>query len=300
MTIFLEIWLFFSTLLIIATFFGAVAKFHWFFNLWTHFRVQYFLLSGVLIFSSTYLSKIPHEEIFGFLLLICFCWNGILILPYFKFKKIETKNLLSLQKFKNLKIFFSNFYKNNYHTSLLLKQIEKENPDFVGIVEFNEQQKLGFEPLNENYPYSADICRNDGFGLAFYSKFPFEKIYQSLFENQPFFILKILQPQKTFHVTIAHPPPPKAINEAKIFQEQLKELTEQIKGKDMIVIGDFNASPWCYHFQKFLKNTNLQNPRKIFGLKFSWMRLTPFFLPIDHILASTNFAFTNFQILKHV
>lgn len=294
----LYLWIFFSSLLILATIFATFAKKHWFFDLWTHFRPQYYLLSIVLIFLNPYVPDFNHKNLLLAFIIFTLIINGKEIFPYFKL----LKPTLSQRGLGDFRILFQNIYKENIKTNKLINLINEQNPDIAAIVEYRSCHDMDLHAIKSKYENFWGICLDNGFGMALFSKYKFELIYKGGFEHMPFAIFKIFHPKKPFLFTIFHPSPPMSQTWAKAFQSQIKELESEIKklNQDIIVVGDFNASPWGWHFKNFLKQTNLQDPRKIFGFNFSWMRSTPFFLPIDHILSSQSFKFQNFKICKSV
>lgn len=290
----LYLWYFLTGLLIFSTTAGFLGKYHCFLNLFSHFRQQYFYLSLLLFISLIYIGPLPYLALLAAALFICIMLNGEQIFYYYLGRYNFIDEDLQLP---TLKVFFSNIYKNNHQFDRVLSQIEELKANFVAIVEFTPEHKIGLESLNKNYNYSYEHCREDGFGMAFYSQYPFELVHQSRQFDIPFLIFRVQHSAKAFHLAIFHPPPPLFADWARIFEVQIQELTDLIHGKDAIVVGDFNASPWCYHFQQFLKKTRLQDPREIFGINFSWMKHSPLALPIDHILASDTFQFADFQVL---
>lgn len=68
-----------------------------------------------------------------------------------------------------------------------------------------------------------------------------------------------------------------------------KEQVEK-HGEDtsIIVVGDFNSTPWSQQFRKLLRTTKLINTQRGRGLQATWHSRYPSFLrmPIDHILCS--------------
>ncbi len=310
MSLLVNIWYFFTILLIIANIFAFLARFHFFFDLWSHFRVQYFLLGFSLIVSSF---LIPPPSLSGGLLafiILGSIGNLYFILPYLKFRKkrpiaraSEMKSRCDKNDLCDLKILFSNIYRDNFKFANLFNQIDEKKPDVIAIVEFAEHHKKAFEALDKGYDYKFELVRLDGFGMAFYSKYPFEEIYRSIEMDIPFLIFKVSDPTKFFHIAILHPPPPIFKDWFEIFDFQLKELTEQISIqnlKNTIIAGDLNASVFGHFYKRFIKENNLLDPRKFFGLNLSWAKSTPFFLPIDHILTTKNFQFKQFEILNNV
>jgi endonuclease/exonuclease/phosphatase (EEP) superfamily protein YafD len=69
-------------------------------------------------------------------------------------------------------------------------------------------------------------------------------------------------------------------------QQQLQQ------GRNLIVIGDFNSTPWSALFRQLLPNSGLVNSQTGFGLQPSWNANLPSLLqiPINHCLHSRSIA----------
>ena len=62
----------------------------------------------------------------------------------------------------------------------------------------------------------------------------------------------------------------------------------QERGREVLVIGDFNQTPWSNRFQDLLEDGNLLNGQRGHGLQTTWPASLPPFLriPIDHTVHS--------------
>lgn len=73
-------------------------------------------------------------------------------------------------------------------------------------------------------------------------------------------------------------------------------LPQQTKDKrEVVVIGDFNTTPWSGRFRKFLKDSNLRNSLRGFGLQPTWHAAlpSPLMIAIDHCLHSKSITTIN-------
>jgi endonuclease/exonuclease/phosphatase (EEP) superfamily protein YafD len=63
-------------------------------------------------------------------------------------------------------------------------------------------------------------------------------------------------------------------------------------GYPMLVIGDFNNTPWSARFQRLLTTSGLRNSSNGFGYQPTWPAFlpAPLAIPIDHCLVSPNLA----------
>jgi endonuclease/exonuclease/phosphatase (EEP) superfamily protein YafD len=63
---------------------------------------------------------------------------------------------------------------------------------------------------------------------------------------------------------------------------------QQENKREVVVIGDFNSTPWSGRFRKFLHDANLRNSQRGFGLQPTWSASLPsvLMIAIDHCLHS--------------
>ena len=75
---------------------------------------------------------------------------------------------------------------------------------------------------------------------------------------------------------------------------------QQEQGRSAIVIGDYNATPWCAPFQAMLRDGGLVNSQLGRGHQGSWpVPLPPFMrIPIDHCLHSPDLVTVRREILS--
>jgi len=54
----------------------------------------------------------------------------------------------------------------------------------------------------------------------------------------------------------------------------------------LIVVGDFNVSPWSYYYKRFVNEIGLKNVDSVWNILFTWRLfiLPIFWSNIDHVL----------------
>ena len=64
---------------------------------------------------------------------------------------------------------------------------------------------------------------------------------------------------------------------------------QQAQGHQVIIIGDFNSTPWAHPFRQLLRDAMLINGQTGFGIRNTWPAVLPNMLrlPIDHVVHST-------------
>ena len=103
----------------------------------------------------------------------------------------------------------------------------------------------------------------------------------------PSITAKIRSRGKEFTVIATHPLPPVSPSYFYLRNEQLEKLPDFINGAEdpVLLLGDLNCTPWCYHFQQLLERTGLKNSSRGWGLHATWPTALPLLLiPIDHCL----------------
>ncbi len=68
-------------------------------------------------------------------------------------------------------------------------------------------------------------------------------------------------------------------------------------GREVVMIGDFNATPWSRRFKKFLTDSQTYDSMLGFGIQNSWSAIVPGWmgLPIDHAVYSSGLQVTERQ-----
>jgi endonuclease/exonuclease/phosphatase (EEP) superfamily protein YafD len=69
----------------------------------------------------------------------------------------------------------------------------------------------------------------------------------------------------------------------------------------VVVMGDFNATPWSMPFRDFLSESKLMNTRQGFGILPSWpCDMLALRIPIDHILVDEKLAASHLEITDDI
>ncbi|MCP4093983.1 MAG: endonuclease/exonuclease/phosphatase family protein [Planctomycetes bacterium] len=169
-------------------------------------------------------------------------------------------------------------------------EIESKNPQIVVFLEVNSwwQSELdGF--LSSTYPYSQAQPREDNFGMTIFSKIPWSELQVlDLGGDQvPSMLATFDNDGKPFHMLAVHFFPPMGKNGTRRRDEAFKQLPSAIADLpfETMVVGDLNATPWCYPFRRLLTESKLLDSTTGFGLQPTWPTdLKLMSIPIDHCL----------------
>lgn len=264
----------------------------WPLDLTGHFRVQYLVISLVLL---PLLALTPATKIrtAGLVLVIPAASLNLYVLAPFCFaakpKILPTNNAIRLLQF--------NVNTANRAYSAFDKLIEKVQPNLLCLEEIDDGWKTHLESLKDKYPYQLIRPRPDNFGIALLSQYPILKaqLLPLGSAHVPTILARLnLNPKDELPILVAvtHPVPPILPEFVHMRDEQIKLLADELikakKNKDpVIVAGDLNTTPWSSTIRDFTKRANLND--SILGRPWQSSWPTNNFLlsiPIDYIFTS--------------
>lgn len=194
-------------------------------------------------------------------------------------------------------------YNVNYQlwNTAAVEQLARAHPaDIFGLVEpYNEQAVDLWKRVQDIYPY---YYRATGGNLSLFSRYQMieartdnlNSLHQSLFAT-----LDIQG--KPVQVIVLRPPAPRTLDHFSRRNQVLRSLADYAKqqSSSLIVMGDFNTTPWSFYLHEFVQRSNLRNASLGHGLQPTWYyaTYTKFFasthflfqfikIPIDHIFLS--------------
>jgi endonuclease/exonuclease/phosphatase (EEP) superfamily protein YafD len=109
---------------------------------------------------------------------------------------------------------------------------------------------------------------------------------------------------RTLTLVSPHPPPPVTLMAVERQRAQFTSVAERINatGGPVLVVGDFNATPWASVFREFIGKTDLRNARWGRGIKPTWPTMLPAVcrIPIDHCLHNEDVVIDDFRLGPHI
>lgn len=264
-----------------ATVFGFLGQFSWLLDLFSHFRVQYFL--GLAILGVLLLAMKRRRTAVVFLIFAGI--NLFVVLPLYFGSRVSTPP--SMQPIRAMQL--------NVNTNLgdarrVKSVIEQFNPDLVVLEEISSQWVADLQWLSKSHPHSRIAPREDNFGIGLFSKFPLPEHEIVLIGDAevPSIIAKVDTGQTYFVIVATHPLPPINADYSRWRNNQLDSLPEYVPSSlPLVLMGDLNATPWNHHFRKLLEQTGLQDSSRGHGFQPTWPSHNPLlWIPIDHFLHS--------------
>ncbi|HAI69157.1 MAG TPA: endonuclease/exonuclease/phosphatase [Gammaproteobacteria bacterium] len=260
---------------------GYLSTRHWTFELTSHFKVQYFVLSIFCVFICLWL----RQWAWASLSLLGLILNGIVVLPwYFPSLENHTQN-------DSLSILLSNVNIENKNYSALIQLVVAEKPDILIVQEGNKEWIKHLKVLEKTLPYVEAPHKSYFFGIVIFSRFPFEETQMLSLgrSGRESILAKIKINHKMLSLLTTHPLPPITEGLFEHRNSQLFEVKSFIKqlASPKMLIGDLNTSMWSPFYSQLTQETGLINTRQGFGILPTWPTFLPvLMIPIDHCLVS--------------
>lgn len=267
---------------------GMLGKWHWTFDLFSHFRIQYIVIligTGIALF-------LLKQKRWGLISFISALALSVNLLPYF------TKKPAAAPTGSEYSLLSYNLNTANQKYDEVRNFILTTDADIILLMEVNPSWITELSPLESHYPYFIYNPRLDNFGLALYSKHPIENdsVSTLLSAGIPALQTDIHLANQTLNFISVHPLPP--ISRVNSLQRNLtfQKIADHIQSTPrdyQIVAGDFNCTPWSVHFKDLVAQTGLRDSSLGNGIGATWFRKLGFIsIPIDHVLGSEHIAFT--------
>ena len=259
---------------------------HFAIQLFTHFRLQYLIVSLGLLLLFKYLRS---PSLIGTLAATAVL-NAIVVLPWYVGED-ETSGGVEL------KLLHANVLSSNTEYDRLISLLDTETPDLVMLQEVSPDWLVALDELRADYPYSYAEAREGNFGIAFFSRVPFKSV--SHFDSPPYgyptIVASLDVDGQVLHFIGTHPMIPVSGDFYDARNEQLAGVA-QLLGKQAepkILVGDLNLSQWDVNYKHLEQQGGVRNARKGFGILPTWPVFMPFaMIPIDHVLVSETISVT--------
>lgn len=191
---------------------------------------------------------------------------------------------------KALSIFCHNLWGANRQAMAELEDIRKLSPDIAVLVEVDSWWAKQLESLESAYPYNLVEARDGYFGVAVFSRIPLRKSLLRDFSGYeiPSPLIEFEFQGQVVTLIATHPPPPVDAQSFRIRNWQLAELAREARlcEHPLIVVGDFNCTPWSATLHRFLRESGLRKSSVSQEITWSPLRSSWLGFPIDYQLAT--------------
>ncbi len=283
--------------LLLCTIISFLDTTHFLLDLFSHFKIQYLVLSLIASFFFVILKQYLHV----ILAVVVVFANSISIVPFYFSSE---KSIPAFDQHK-LRFLLSNVLTSNARKGSLIDLIKKENPDVIVLLEIDEEWAKRLNVLGDSYAENFYKLRNDNFGIGIISKYPFvnPSIQEWGSTGIPSIEVKLRIDSEILNVIATHPPPPIGKVSSALRNSQLQDIASHVKemSGDTILLGDLNITMWSRVLQSFEKQSGLINSRRGFGVLPTWPTLFPLMMiPIDHCFVSKHINVKDMRLGKNI
>lgn len=299
-----------GALSLLATAFIALARTYWFFELFSHFRVQLIATQVVLLIAFAILRH-PRRALT--LALACVI-NAAPIREYLLpvgepaaplHTGTQSRSEAAMSSSADgdgarqaIRVISVNVLATNPNAAALIRVLRSAQPDIFAIVELTEPFMDALAEFAAAWPHQMLLPEPGTFGIGVYSRWPLDAVDVIELEGVPAIDARIGGNEGGWHFVAAHLMPPMSSTMAELRNAQLRALAEHVRTIDAahVVVGDFNLSPYSPLFEDFLRLTRLHSTLRGLGPTYTWPSFFPLLgIAIDHVLVSDAFTVTAYS-----
>jgi len=201
----------------------------------------------------------------------------------------------------SVRVLFSNVWTRNQQLDAFAAQIRALDPEIVVLAELNSRTNVLVEQLRSTYPYSVDCLEHWTCDSVVLSRLPIvEDLSDWLGDHwvatsaariaAPFGLVAVAG------VHLDRPLPPLRLQRQERQIEGLAALLANIDSP-LLLVGDFNASPWGRLLPSLARKTELE---LAWGLEGTWPAQAPWpmRIPIDHALTGRGLALLDREVIR--
>ena len=267
---------------------GYLGRLWWPLEFAAHFRLQY-LVALVLLALANSLAK--RRGFARFLWLVCLLNTSSILTASWPAGPVAAAGD------PRLSVGVLNVLTSNDEHRLVIDLIRAENPDLFVAIEMDQGWLDSLDALTDSYPHHWGDPRDDNFGLAIYSKLPFDELRPLDIGacGRPSALVRVIVEGSPVTILATHPLAPVGRHAVQVRGRQLAGIPDELRGVEgaTMVLGDLNCTPWSHHFTDLLEATGLRDSTIGFGVQPTWPAipaLMPMAIPIDHALVSDQIA----------
>lgn len=249
-------------------------------QLFTHFRLQYFLVAGLLVVAFILL----RDRRYAVLMFATAFINGAHVLPWYLDEPYVTDG-------RGLKLLQANVLSTNTEFDRLFTLLDSEQPDVVVLQEVSHAWAAELKRLERAYPHQVVEARDGNFGIAVLAKYPLTAAATVASEplGFPTIVTTLEASGRRLQLVATHPMIPLGARSYGARNTQLATVGELLRRSTgaRVLVGDLNTSMWDLNYKALEARTGLRNVRRGFGIAPTWPIFLPFaMIPIDHVLVS--------------
>ncbi len=252
----------------------------------SHFKVQYLIGSAACLVACLFY----REPVWAIAAAMALAINLAAIAPWYAGRKKTTDNRDCRCR---VKLILANVNHRNTARERFIAFAQMHTPDVLVVQEVTEAWRESLQALRNLYPFTEELPRGGGSGMALYSRFPFERLTIAFPESdaRPCILARVDIDGVSVSLLSIHPRTPIRNDHYKLRNGLLAAAADYLRNlpSPKICVGDLNITPWSPYYRGFVERTKLVNVRKGFGPLPSWPTFFFFkwlMLPLDHCLVS--------------
>jgi endonuclease/exonuclease/phosphatase (EEP) superfamily protein YafD len=269
----------FAAAALVASLMPLAARYGWAFDIAASFRVQYVVVDVLLALACL----LQRKRIWCLALAACAAFSAWPVLPYVALP-INAAAAAPVSQ-HTIKILSANVLYRNHSAQRLLEIVREESPDIVLLVEYTPEWAAQVGELRAAYPYHLEGPLKNPWGIALFSRFPFDSSKAIPVGPSYGVQASVRTPDGPLMVIGTHLASPMTPSRAATRDSQLDSLATRV-GRvtgPIVVVGDLNITPYSPLFQDWLARTDLTDTRRGRTLSPSWpVQLPMLGVPIDH------------------
>lgn len=205
-----------------------------------------------------------------------------------------------------VRLLVSNVKQSNREYRHLLSLVEKIQPDIAIFIETDQDWVNAIEEVTGDYSHRVEQVLDNGYGMLLVSRFRLldSKVRFLLNQEVPSIDTMVDHPQGgRFRLFSLHPEPPLVHKDTMGRDAEIVFAGKLVRHEDLpvIVCGDLNDVAWSRTTRRFLRLSQLLDPREGRGL-FNTFDARYFFLrwPLDHVFHSPHFQLVSMARMPFV
>jgi endonuclease/exonuclease/phosphatase (EEP) superfamily protein YafD len=276
--------------LVLVTVFVLFARLWWVFDLFTHFRLQYFLAAVILAVVALAVRAYPMAAVLAAVAL----GHGLVIKSLWLGESVPEDGREGLP----LRVIAANVYDGNHTPDKVLDFVRRHEGDIVILIDAKrERWQTVLADIGALYPHRAPAAWREGTPIILFSRYPVlrHESIQLPGGERPYLEVDLAINERVVTVLGVHPASPTLTDASDSWERNrsLNHIGRSIRDRErpLIVAGDFNITPFSPHFRDLIAVSGLHNTAQGQGWIPTWPRaFWPVRVPIDHVLVRGPFA----------
>lgn len=268
---------------------GIFGDVWWGFDVLANFRLQYLIVLGIVAGGLFAGGQRVGSAVFAGIAL----YNAILIAPLYG------NDPAAAASEARLEIVSANMQAQN--SRQMVNWLIATNPDLVFLFESSRQTEDLLREADLGYEVTSGIEPENTYGLSILSRGPIDfEMLQSARDGGDAIRLETGLGEQTVVVYAIHPPSPSNPTRSEARDKLLTRVGRAAAEEvlPVVVVGDFNATPWSHGFRQLVEPADLHNSQEGFGYGATWHAdVWPVLgVPLDHLVHSRDLTVVDREV----